>query len=395
MEEGKRFNILMVDDEPANLLALEALLEPLGHGLVKAQSGKEALRWMMRQDFALILMDVLMPGMDGFETVRMIRERERSRATPVIFLTAVGRTQAEVFRGYEVGAVDYLMKPLVPEILRSKVRVFLELHEKTEEVKEMNALLERRVLERTADLRRRGEELARSNAELQQFAYAVSHDLQEPLRTITSFLQLLERKSGGKLEGEPLEYLRIVVESSRRLHALIHDLLRYIQLGARPPEPEEVDLEGLVSRVELQLAAAISEKEALLSRRDLPKVMGDPVLLSQLFQNLVSNALKFCRDRRPEVEVGGREEAGEWVLWVKDNGIGIEPPYHERVFRIFQRLHTREEYPGTGMGLAICKKIVDRHGGRIWVESRGGDGTTFFFTLPKTGLKAPLAAPAA
>lgn len=426
-------NILLVDDEPANLLALEAVLEGLGHSLVKAHSGEEALRHLMRQDFAVILLDVLMPGMNGFETASLIRQRDRSRLTPIIFLTAVGKTEAEMFEGYAVGAIDYLFKPFHPQVLRSKIAVLVDLYRKSEEVRRLNEELKRRageletlnlmlkkenemrkrteeelrvseeelknlntsleaqVLERTSAVEERSRQLLKSNEELQQFAYVASHDLQEPLRTIISYLQLLEERLKEKLDAEGREFMGFVVNSAKHMRDLIQGLLEYSRVGSQKHPFQKVDCGSVLEKVMEQLKVSLGEKNAHVEVQPLPEVFGDPLLLAMLFQNLIANAVKFCKNGAPEVQVGSRKGEGEWLFWVKDNGIGIDPKYFDRIFVIFQRLHNREEYPGTGLGLAVCKKTVERHGGRIWVESEPGKGATFYFTLPfpKQGVAAP------
>jgi two-component system, sensor histidine kinase and response regulator len=417
-------NILLVDDEPANLLALEAVLGGLGQRLVRAGSGKEALRCLIKEEFALILMDVAMPDMDGFETARLIRERDKTRLTPIIFLTAVGKSEHEIFRGYEVGAVDYLLKPLVPEILKSKVMIFIELFHKTDQIKRLNeelrghakemeaanqdlrkeiavrerveqelrlseeklknlnALLEDRVAERTAVAEEKARDLARSNAELQQFVHAASHDLKEPLRTITSYVQLLQRMYQNKLDGESGEYVQFVVEGTQRLQQLIDDLLSYTRLGADTQSPQPVDLSKTLQEALKNLEVAIGEKGAKITQDPLPVVKAHPPHMMLLFLNLLGNALKFHGPAPPKIHVSARLEENQWVLGVSDNGIGIHPKYFEKLFVVFQRLHTRDEYPGTGIGLALCRKIVEGQGGRIWVESEPGKGATFYFTVP-------------
>ncbi len=225
-------------------------------------------------------------------------------------------------------------------------------------------------------------ELERSNAELQQFAYVASHDLQEPLRMVASYTQLLARRYGDKLDADALEFIDFAVDGARRMQALINDLLAYSRVGTRGAEFAPTDCNAVVDQVLADLGAAIEDEHAVVTRGDLPTVLGDAGQLSQLFQNLIGNAIKFHGERAPRVAVAAERRDDEWLFTVRDNGIGIEPEYADRIFVIFQRLHSRAEYPGTGIGLAICKKIVERHGGRIWMESTPGEGTTFYFTLP-------------
>ncbi|MCX7887963.1 MAG: ATP-binding protein, partial [Verrucomicrobiae bacterium] len=230
--------------------------------------------------------------------------------------------------------------------------------------------------------------LARSNAELEQFAYVASHDLQEPLRVVSGFLQLLQQRCEGKLGPEADEYIRYAIEGAHRMRNLIRDLLEYSRVGRRPEPFSEVDCNAIVQTVLANLQPAIVEQQGRVTVDPLPVVRGDATELTQLFQNLIANALKFRGPQPPEVRVSVRENKDEWVFSVRDNGIGIHPKDFERIFVIFQRLHTTEEYPGTGIGLALCRKIVERHGGRIWVESQPGEGATFYFTLPRNPKQA-------
>jgi len=226
-------------------------------------------------------------------------------------------------------------------------------------------------------------ELARSNAELEQFAYVASHDLQEPLRMVASYTQLLARRYQGKLGDDADEFIGFAVDGARRMQELINDLLTYSRVGTQALQLQPVDTTQLVDQVVSDLTAAIREGRATVTQDDLPVVMGDPTQLRQLFQNLIANGIKFHRpDETPRVHVSATRDDGTWTFSVSDNGIGLEPQYLERIFVLFQRLHTRTDYPGTGIGLAICRKIVERHGGQIGVASSPGAGTTFTFTLP-------------
>jgi PAS domain S-box-containing protein len=235
-----------------------------------------------------------------------------------------------------------------------------------------------------AELARQAQELARSNVELEQFAYVASHDLQEPLRMVRSYLQLLERRYKSKLDADADEFIAYAVDGAARMQTLINDLLAYSRIGTQGKPPQPTNCAEVLERVLANLAIAIEESEAVVMYDALPTILADGVQLGQLFQNLIGNAIKFRGKATPKVHVGAERKDGEWHFWVRDNGIGIAPEYYHRLFMIFQRLHSRNEYPGTGIGLAICKKIVERHGGRIWVESLGvpGKGTTFYFSLP-------------
>jgi len=242
-------------------------------------------------------------------------------------------------------------------------------------------ITDRKAAER--ELREAHDELARSNAELEQFAYVASHDLQEPLRMVASYTQLLGKRYGDRLEGDAKEFMAYIVDGAGRMKQLIEDLLAYSRVGTRGREFRPVKLEAVVARARTNLRAALEESGAQLTHDPLPEVEADEMQLAQLLQNLIGNAIKFHGAARPQIHVFANENENEHEITVKDNGIGIEPQYFERIFMVFQRLHDKGRYPGTGIGLAICKKVVDRHGGRIWLESAPGDGSSFHFTLPK------------
>jgi signal transduction histidine kinase len=224
-------------------------------------------------------------------------------------------------------------------------------------------------------------ELTRSNAELQQFAYVASHDLQEPLRMVSSYVQLLARRYKGKLDSDGDEFIAFAVDGANRMQGLINDLLMYSRVGTKGKAFEPTDCNAVFDRTLANLSTAIEESRAVVTSNDLPTVMADEGQMVQLFQNLVGNAIKFRGEDPPRVHISAKQENNECVLSVSDNGIGIDPEYYERIFVIFQRLHGKNHYPGTGIGLAVCKKIVDRHGGRIWLESESGKGSTFCFTI--------------
>ena len=380
-----RASILLVDDRPENLLALEAALEPLDQHLVKANSGEEALRLLLREEFAVILLDVQMPGMDGFDTAIQIKEREKTKDIPIIFLTAISREPHHALRGYSTGAVDYMAKPFDPWVLRAKVAVFVDLYEKNSLLKKQKELLAQRLDERyrvERELEQKAKELERSNADLQQFAYVASHDLQEPLRVLNGYLDLLRDEIKEGAPEDALQIIERVKRSTERMDTLIQDLLDYARVDSQPEPFRDSNLNEVLEYALGNLEIQLKEHEVSVEHGELPTVRGDQSQLVQLFQNLIANSVKFRSDEPCRIEVRTTQNETEWEIEISDNGIGIEPSHLDRIFTIFERLNPLERYPGSGIGLAVCKKIVERHGGRIWAESGPGTGTTMRFTLP-------------
>jgi light-regulated signal transduction histidine kinase (bacteriophytochrome) len=235
-------------------------------------------------------------------------------------------------------------------------------------------------------VRQTAQELRRSNADLEQFACIASHDLQEPLRAVTGFVTLLRDRYRGKLDDEADKLVDLALDGANRMSQFIQDLLAYSRVETHGKQPEPTPCERSLETAFANLQTNIANRNAKITHDPLPVVMADGAQLTQLFQNLIGNAVRFCRDNvPPEIHVGANRHGDQWVLSVKDNGIGIPRDQYDRVFEVFERLHGQKKYPGTGIGLVICRKIVERHGGRIWVESVVGEGTTFYFTLPDTG----------
>ncbi len=278
--------------------------------------------------------------------------------------------------------VEYTSTPIIDnDKIVGAVLTFRDItsRKKIEEaLKRSHEELELRVMERTS-------ELARSNEELEKFAYVSSHDLQEPLRMVSSFVQLLAKRYKGRLDQDADDFINFAVDGANRMQTLITDLLAYSRVGRRGREFREVSSEAVLDHALLNLGTVIEQSGAVVTKDPLPVVTGDETQLVQLFQNLIGNAIKFCKGRTPRIHIAAEQKKNEWFFSVRDNGIGIAPEYYERIFSIFQRLQSRQEYPGTGIGLAICRKVVERHGGRIWLESEPGLGSTFYFTLPVKG----------
>jgi signal transduction histidine kinase len=265
--------------------------------------------------------------------------------------------------------------------LQSRRRQY-EVRDLLANLRDLNENLELRVAERTSELERLATELQQSNKELEQFAYIASHDLQAPLRSVSSFLELLARRYKGKLGPEADEYISFAVDGATRMHHLINDILLYSRLSSRAQAPEPTDCRAVVDQALRDLRENIRESGAEITTDDLPTVSAVKSQMVQLVSNLLDNAIKYRKDEPPRIHIAAERLEREWLFSIRDNGIGFEQQYADRIFRVFQRLHTEGRYPGTGIGLAMCKKIVERHGGRIWVKSAPGQGTVFFFTIP-------------
>ncbi|MBI2901252.1 MAG: response regulator [Planctomycetes bacterium] len=372
MTQENPVNILVVDDEPTGLVALEAVLIGPGRNVVKARSGREALRHVLSTDFAVILLDVQMPGMDGFETAALIRERERSRATPIIFLTATMRNEAAAFKGYEVGAVDYLFKPVVPEILRCKVEVFVELARKTAQLRVLNEQLEDQATQ-----------LSAANGELEAFSHSVSHDLQAPIRQIGGFAQALSRECEQMLPEIGRDYLQRIDAATKRMTELVHDLLGLARVARAEIRRIPLDLSDISRSVAAELRKSAPRREVEFLVASPLMAHGDPGLLRIAIENLMGNAWKYSgRNATATIEVGSMiGDDGAEIYYVRDDGVGFDMAYADKLFAPFQRLHSSSEFEGTGIGLATVQRIVHRHGGRIWAESAPQKGATFYFTL--------------
>ena len=514
-----RANILLVDDRQDKILALEAVISSLGENIVKARSGKEALRHLLTTEFAVILLDVSMPVMDGFETAALIRKRPRSEHTPIIFVTSINNSENHISKGYSLGAVDYMLTPIVPEVLRTKVSVFVELHKKSELVRQQAEQLRqfeeakhRRELSEAADrldvetkrnrfftlaidllaiasfddyfiqlnpaweatlgfsadelrsksllelvhpedrtttaehltrlklgtapryfenrylcrdgsfrwlgwtaapfateqlvyvfarditsrkaaeteiqnlngeLERRITDLTDINSELEAFNYSISHDLRAPLRSIRSFAQFLREDSGPELKGEREDYLRRVESAAKYMDVLLLDLLQYSRLSRSDLEMVPVSLEAAIGDVLASIETEVQERKAEVTiRKPMPSVMAHPATLRQILYNLIANGLKFVEpNHTPRVELLSESNDGWIRLWIIDQGIGIAPQYQKKIFGLFQRLHSTETYPGTGIGLALVRRGIERMGGRVGLESGAGAGSKFWFEL--------------
>ncbi|MCP4353709.1 MAG: response regulator [Desulfobacterales bacterium] len=498
--------VQLVDDKPENLKILSRILVEHGYRMRTSINGTLALKSAREDPPSLILLDIRMPGMDGYEVCSQLKADESTRDIPVIFISALHEVEDKV-KAFSLGGVDFISKPFQEDEVLARIRTHLsirslqkDLHEKNITLKNeitkhkrtqeellkkektartlLNAssdavvlldrqgiildindsyaqrfhktkdesvgtcvwdlfrqpdLIERRkanvmkVFEtgmpltmederegmwnhanispipdlsgkvtRVAvfahditrykaaekSLREQALELERSNKDLEQFAYMVSHDLTEPLRMVTSYLKLLERRYKGKLDADADDFIGFAVDGAARMHMLINDMLTLSRVGTRGKPFDPVETGDILEKSLENLSVAVRENNACVTCDPLPKVTADSSQLVQVFQNLISNAIKFKREEPPRIHVTAEKKDTEWVFSFRDNGIGIASEYYDRIFAIFQRLHGRNKYPGTGIGLAVCKKIVERHGGQIWLESQESIGSVFYFTIP-------------
>ncbi|MBF0397572.1 MAG: response regulator [Desulfobacterales bacterium] len=357
-------NILIVDDNPANILSIEKTIRSNDYNIITANSGNEALACVLEYDFALILLDVQMPQMDGFETARFIKSNSDTHHIPIIFITAINKEKKHVFEGYNAGAVDYLFKPIDPHILSSKVNIFIELYKNKKEIE------------------RYAKTLIRSNKDLEQFAYIASHDLQEPLRTISVYIQLIEKKIKEQLDEDCLSFMGRTVKAVDRMRNMINGILDFARISNQAKPFAPFSIETLLHSALNNLNHLIKDKDAIITNDNyFPEIICDDTQITIVFQNLISNALKFCDKEPPRIHISAKQGKGEWIFCVKDNGIGINEAYYEKIFDIFRILHGNSKYQGTGIGLSLCKRIVERHGGRIWVVSEFGVGSEFYFSI--------------
>jgi light-regulated signal transduction histidine kinase (bacteriophytochrome) len=324
--------------------------------------------------------------LEDFDAEKARMEGAQRASLNILDDFASEKTQLQATQGAMVNILnDFSEEKANLEETQRAVLNILDDFEKERNVELINQQLHREIEERKRaeeELANQAQELGRSNAELQQFAYVASHDLQEPLRMVASFTQLLAQRYQGKLGADADEFIGYAVDGARRMQVLVNDLLAYSRVGTRAKEFAAVDCERVLQMVLANLEKTLEESRGQVTHDLLPRLQGDETQLCQVLQNLVGNALKFHGSEPPRVHVSAQRVRGEWRFAVRDNGIGIDPEHAERIFLLFQRLHTRAEYPGTGMGLAITKKIVERHGGRIWVESEPEKGSTFYFNLP-------------
>lgn len=381
----EKVNILLVDDQPGKLMAHEAILAELNQNVVKATNGREALECLLKQDFAVILLDVNMPDIDGFTTADLIRQRPRFEKTPIIFITAYSTSDIDRLKGYSLGAVDYIFLPVIPDVLKAKVCVFVELARQTQLIKRQAGRLafhneeQARKLELIEKL---NEELREANQQLEAFTYSVSHDLRGPLRSLRGFAELVLEDHAVHLDEGGRGYLERIKAAATRMDRLIRDLLDYSRIMREEMKLQCVSLGELINDVMGMNGQFSAARLELNLNGDLLPVVAHPTLLGQCFANLLGNAIKFVKSGKvPRVNISTEKHEDRVRIWIEDNGIGIDPAYHQKVFGLFERVGNVKEHEGTGIGLAIVARSVERMGGQCGVESAVGQGSRFWIEL--------------
>ncbi len=364
MPDERSRRILVVEDNEADLQLLCDILRGEGFEVIGCRSAIEGLKCVEQETIAVII-DLSLPDLSSGQLAAKIRELDDVRM--IVYTSAA--SYDSVKEALNLGAFAYVEKSSDPSELLYQVRRACR-----ERIDRYTTDLEEAVARRT-------EELARRNRELEDFASVVAHDLRSPLLTISGYCEVFQDEYGSRLDENATEYLRHIIDGTTHMSRLIDDLLDYSRAGHSKEPFKPVDLEGVFVQVTTNLESMIRDSSARIDHAPLPRVSGNPTMLVRLFQNLISNAIKFRQQDTPAIRVDSTQEGAWWRLRVKDNGVGIPREHFEQVFDVFHRVHG-QDYPGTGIGLAVCKKIVECHGGRIWVESEPGEGTSFFFTLP-------------
>ena len=384
-------NILLIEDNLAEARLFQEFLSKIPKrqfDIFHVQCLQSGLKTLLEKEFDIILLDLSLPDSQGLDSLEpLIRVAPN---LPIVVLTNTNDDQLAL-EAVRRGAQDYLVKGMVNvELLSRSIYYAIErkqnqanLREANQELAKTNQLLIQEIREK----QKIAQELQRSNAELEQFAYIVSHDLKQPLSTISAWTQMLQLRYKQKLDEKGEKYLKMIINGTQQMDNLIQDLLEYSRVSRKTKELQLVSVEDVITMAKARLEKTIKDTRAEIIYQSLPTVMADPVQLTQVFQNLIENGIKYHSAEPPRIEIAAvfhqkETNFSEWLFSVTDNGIGIEAKFFQRIFQIFQRLHTANEYPGSGIGLAICQKIVEGYGGRIWVESELKKGSTFYFTLP-------------
>jgi two-component system sensor histidine kinase/response regulator len=381
--------ILIIDDNQANIFSLEKLLEQPGRSFLSASNGNDGLRIALSDEIDLIMLDVQMPEMDGFEVAQVLKSNKKTKEIPIIFASAERKEKNFMMKGFEEGGVDYLFKPLDAEITKAKVSVLLKIQQQKKELIEKNTSLQKaeaQIRELNAELKANLTQLEAVNKELESFSYSVSHDLRAPLRSLIGYSQILQEDCAQKLNDHELDALSVIQKNARKMDQLIEALLDFSRSGKKELTKSLVDSEQMVGQILIDVNAAIPNKAAIIMKV-LPQVHADSTLLSQVWTNLIGNAVKYSSKKEsPAIEIGSARKDNDIVFYVKDNGAGFDMNHMDRLFGVFQRLHRQQEFEGTGIGLALVQRIINRHGGAVWAEGKVDDGATFYFSLPENGI---------
>ncbi|HET8548285.1 MAG TPA: ATP-binding protein [Bryobacteraceae bacterium] len=349
--------ILNVDDDEAGRYARSRVLQRAGFRVLEAATGIDALSIVAREKPAVVLLDINLPDIDGIEVTQRIKQNPEWVSVAVMQISASRVEDADRIEALDRGADTYIAEPVHPAVLIATVRSMLRAREAEEE-------------------------LRHSNERLRRFSYVVAHDLKEPMRAVSSYAQLLQSRYRGRLGSDADEFIGFIIEGVGRMNTFIQDVLRYSETSEAELDCKPVSLDSVLMWALMEVHGAIRETAAEITRDPLPELCVDAMRMTQLFTNLLGNAMKYRGAEPPRIHVSAFEQQHSWVISVRDNGVGIDPKYQDQVFVLFKRLHGRDT-PGSGVGLAICKEIVERHGGRIWVESTPGKGSTFSFSIPK------------
>ena len=355
--------LLIVDDRPENILSLESILEGPGREILKAESGNEALRIALKEDIAVMLLDVQMPEMDGFEVARLLKENSKTRDISIIFVTALSKEERYTMQGYEEGAVDYLHKPLDVNVVKAKVAVFEKLYRQK------------------IELRENAERLESVNKQLGEFVYIVSHDLKAPLRGLASLASFMEEELGAEPKVEVVELLNMMKSRTARMQQLIDGILHYSRMANNRGDREDVDLNELINSI-IDLIAPASNV-VIETPDNLPVILAERVKLHEVLQNLIINGIKYNDKAEIRIKIAFQDNGSHYRFHVTDNGIGIRPEHQEKIFGIFQTLQPKDQCESTGIGLTIVKKIIEQQEGAVTIASEVGSGTTFSFTWKK------------
>lgn len=377
--------VLVIDDTQANLYSIVNLLSKEGRHFFTASNGSDGLKIALNNSVDLIILDVQMPDMDGFEVARILKSNRKTRDIAIIFASAEKIERESIMKGFEGGAVDYLLKPLDPELTNAKVDVLLQLQIQKKLLVEKNQSLERadaQIRNLNNELNKNVAQLEIINKELESFSYSISHDLRSPLRSVIGYSQMLEEEYAEKLGEQGAKWVKVIATKASRMNQLIDDLLEFSRAGKKELRLVSIDMYSLALSVANDLKESLPQN-ATLNIHPLEPARADEVLVRQVLVNLISNAIKYSsKNESPAIEVSSIVDEDRVIYSVKDNGAGFDMQYADKLFGVFQRLHKETEFPGTGIGLSIVQRIVSRHGGKVWAEAALDKGATFHFSIP-------------